>query len=91
MAKSIEKPLSLQELRAMQQAKGAVTAVIAVAWDDTGDIESLNDIASEQLTGSSIGLEGISYRLVGVDAEAQKVLLEVTGTAENWLAEQEED
>lgn len=91
MANPIEKPLSLQELRAMQQAKGAVTAVIGVAWDDTGDIETLNDIASKLITGSEIGLEGMSYRLVGVDVEAQEVLLEVTGTAENWLAEQEED
>jgi len=85
--KAMVKPYTVAELRAMQEKDGSVTGVISVPWDETGDIESLNDIASEQITGSEIGLEDISYRLGGVDVEAQEVLLEVTGTAENWLAE----
>jgi hypothetical protein len=91
MTKAIERPFTLDELRAMQDKDGSITAVISWPWDETGDIEHLNDSASELITGSEVGLEDISYKLVGADVEAQEVLIEVTGTVENWLAEQEEE
>jgi hypothetical protein len=89
--KAMVKPFTLAELRAMQENDGSVTGVISVPWDETGDIDALNDQASEALTGSEAALEDIGYKLVGADLENQEVLLEVTGTVENWLADQDAD
>jgi hypothetical protein len=89
--KAMPKPYTLAKLRAMQEKDGSVTGVISVPWDETGDIDALNDQASEALTGSEVALEDIAYKLVGADLESQEVLLEVTGTVENWLAEQDAD
>lgn len=86
-----DKPLTLAEMRAMQEAEGSITAVISFPWDGVGDIEALNDAASELITGNECALEGMSYRLVGVDLDKQEVLLEVCGTVEDWIAEQDEE
>lgn len=89
--KPLDKPLTWEELKAMQEKDGSVTAVISIPWDETGDIDSLNDTASELITGNECALEDIGYKLVGADVERQEIWLEVTGTVENWLEEHEED
>lgn len=83
-------PLTLTELRTMQNKEVNITAVIPFPWDEIGDIENLNDTASELITGSSCALEDISYKLVGVNIDTQEVLLEVCGSVENWLKDKDE-
>jgi len=89
--KAIEKPFTLDELRQMQHDNGSITAVISWPWDETGNIDILNDNASELITGNQCALEDISYKLVGCNVEAQEVLIEVCGTVENWLTEHDLD
>lgn len=87
----LQTPLTYKELRQMQKKDGGITATISFPWTDVGDIDNLNDTASELITGNCCALEDISYKLVGADVENQEILIEVTGTVENWLEEQEED
>jgi len=86
---TIEKPYTVNELQAMENGEG-VKAVISYPWKETGHIDTLNEKASELITGDDCALEDIGYRLVGADIENQEVFIEVTGTVANWLAEQQD-
>jgi hypothetical protein len=88
--RAIEKPMTVAELRAMQKAKGEVTALISLPWPDSGDMDSLNDFVSECITGSDYALQDVRYRLVEVDVESQELLVEVSGCVEDWLSDQDE-
>jgi hypothetical protein len=87
----LQTPFTYKELRQMQEKAGCITATISWPWNETGDIDNLNDTASELITGDCCALEDISYKLAGADVEKQEVLIEVTGTVENWLEEQEDE
>jgi hypothetical protein len=87
----LEHPYTRKQLAEMQEKDGSVKATISVPWDETGDIDALNDLASKAITGSEVALEDISYRLAGADVDAQEVLLEVEGTVENWLESESGD
>lgn len=70
------------QLKSKIVENNVVTAVITVPWDETGDIEALNDDASELITGSCCGLEDIGYKLAGT--ENQEILLEVTARLSDY-------
>ena len=85
----LQTPLTYKELRQMQEKDGHIQATIAWPWDETGDIDHLNDQASELITGDICALEDISYKLVGCNVDTQEVYIEVTGSVENYLADLE--
>lgn len=82
---------TLEHLRRMQEDDGHVEGEISVRWDETSDIDWLNDYASEQLTGDECALEDIDFQLVGVNLRDQEIILRVTGSVENWLKDLEEE
>lgn len=87
----IQTPFTWKELRQMQEKDGCVKATISWPWDETGDIDNLNDTASELITGNCCALEDISYKLAGCDVDKQEVLVEVCGSVENYLEELEDE
>lgn len=84
----ITRPYTRDELRRMQEQDGEVSAVVSWSFmaGFEGDLDGTNDHVSAQITGSEVGLEDISYELVGVDLPGQLLLVRVSGVVENWLA-----
>ncbi len=91
MITPIKNPLTVSELRKMQDEEGQITAVVSVPWDEAGDIDDLNEKVSEMITECDYALEDIGYRLVGADVTNQAILLEVSGSVENWLESKEDE
>jgi hypothetical protein len=69
----LEKPFSYEQLvKLTSNGTDHVVAVVAVDLGDLvcGDIDLLNNVASEQITGNECGLMDLSFELVGVCPES---------------------
>lgn len=84
----VRRPLTAEQLKAVSDQDGCVRVVVGVPFAQLlyGNIEDLNDFASETITGSVAGLSDISYRVTGGhsvvntdDTCGGEVLIEVTG------------
>lgn len=76
------KKMTMVEAKTIANKDNVLSAKIAVSIEDmlTGDIEELNDRASEMLTSSQAGLTDITYSVVGRIPKTNDVILKVTGT-----------
>ena len=83
----IWQPLTKREIINLIETDGMVKANIGITLDDLldGDLEVLNDIASEKLTGTVV-LQEIDYKVVDVD-DSNIIVIEVSG----WVDEDDYD
>ena len=83
----IWQPLTTREIINLIETDGMVKANIGITLDDLldGDLEVLNDIASEKLTGTVV-LQEIDYKVVDVD-DSNIIVIEVSG----WVDEGDYD
>jgi hypothetical protein len=88
----ITKALSINQIKKRMDETEYITARIAVDLSDLidGDIEWLNDVASETITGSSCGLLDISYKSVGVTDDGS-IIIEVTGCVSDFLSDYDDE
>lgn len=97
----LEKPYSIEELTELATANdGTVTGVIKVALDDlmSNDYESVLDLLSESVTGSTAALVDLRFRVVGSEPgdlvtkyDVGYVHLEVSGDVGDYLDFVEDD
>lgn len=84
------KPYTTEELQANKNEEGWVEGIVAFDLDELRlNIDDFNDLASERVTGSCVGLEGIDYTPFAV-LDGQ-VLILVGGCCNGYLAELADD
>ncbi len=86
-------PYSREQLAAAKD--GNVSAVLEFdLWEILGcDTDALNDNVSEQITGTTYGLTGIGYDVVGLSegrGTGKNLLIKVTGNVSDWLTYSDE-
>ena len=83
-------PLTMEELsRQAKENNGIVTGAVFVPLDAVirGDLETLLDILSEKLTGSTL-LSGMSYEFMPHSSSPESLCFQVTGDASLILEEE---
>lgn len=75
----------------MKENNGIVTGTVFVSLDAIigGDLESLLDILSEKLTGSTL-LSGTNYKFMPLSSTTESLCFKVTGDA-SLVLEEEDD
>lgn len=85
-----DKPYTVAELRANMDERGWIEGIVAFDLDELRlDLDDFNDLASERVTGSCVGLEGIDYEPFGV-LDGQ-FLVKVGGLVDGYLASLTDD
>ena len=88
----LKQPLTIPEIKALQDVHGYITVTVPVDLNDLleGDLETFLDDLAEKAIGSIMFCD-MAYKASGVTDEGQ-VLIEVTGDPADYLwAEDEEE
>lgn len=88
--KQLTEPMTDEQLRAAKDEDGYVTAIAGFDLDEIIDasIDACNELFSHAVTGDDDALEDISWEIVGHDGPVT-VLLQITGTVDNYLERRE--
>lgn len=80
----LTEPMNQKELSDNVRKDGTIQAQVVVTLEEVlnNDIEYLNDIVSEKITGSIVGLTDISFEVAGSVTGTNELILRVTGTPE---------
>jgi len=76
--------MNQKELEDNVRKDGTIQAQVVVTLEEVldNDIDYLNDVVSEKITGSIVGLTDISFNVAGSVTGTNELILRVTGTVE---------
>ena len=83
--KILQETMTSEELEKNSNSDGDLKVTLVVDIDKLrGDVDELNDIVSDFITGSECGLTDIGYKLVGATSDGDAVV-QVTGNVIDHL------